>query len=161
MKTIPRGERAPILRALVLTSAMLLGWCATAHAVAPYPVGGDQGGAYGSGGDEQQSVPLAVGDRDRPSAEFGLRVRSPNPAASITIFEFDLPRPALLTVRLYDVLGREVARPATRLAFRAGTHQLQLSMESLASGSYLCRLLFETPGSGESRVLVRRITRIH
>ena len=155
MKTAWRWRRAAMVSVLTLAGG-LLAWCAAAGA-GPYPVGGDQGGDYGSGGDEQFIGTVGVPNPGRVPAEFALRMRSPNPGGSVAAFEFDLPRPTTLTVRIFDILGREVARPADRLGYAAGTHELRISLSRLASGAYLCRLRFETPATAETREIVRRI----
>ena len=156
-----RARHSAVSAAIVLAAVLAIAWHGVTSA-APYPVGGDQGGAYASGGDEQSSDLVAVPDPIliRPPVEFALRIMSANPVGAASLFEFDLPAATMVTARLYDVLGREVARPAARLAFPAGTHQFRIPMGRLAGGLYLCRLQFETPSTGESREFARKLVHL-
>ena len=55
-----------------------------------------------------------------------------------------------VTLRLYDVLGRQVQ--TVRTAAESGRHERTLSVGDLASGSYFLRL------RGEDTVRTRRLT---
>jgi len=72
-----------------------------------------------------------------PSA-FSLSV-SPNPFNSTTQIEFTLPTTQRVSLRLYDVLGREVAVLVDEIQ-TAGAHRLMFDASRLPSGVYLCRL---------------------
>ncbi len=63
----------------------------------------------------------------------------PNPARQQGTVEYALPEKAEVTLRLYDVLGREVATIAQGRK-TAGRHRVQLEVGRLASGVYFGRL---------------------
>jgi hypothetical protein len=63
----------------------------------------------------------------------------PNPFNPSTTIRFSLPRSERVDLRMYDLLGREVAR-IVQGVFRAGTHEIPWTAGGVASGVYLCRL---------------------
>ena len=63
----------------------------------------------------------------------------PNPFNSATQIEFTLPATQRVSLRLYDVLGREVAVLMNEIQ-AAGLHRLTFDASGLPSGVYLCRL---------------------
>jgi hypothetical protein len=146
MSTILGRVRCPVWCAAACAAFVA---CAVgiARADAPYRVGGDQGGAYASGGDEKftGAVDVPTIDTGLPRA-FAVRFRSPNPVHGDLALEIDLPKPALVAVRLFDVAGREVHRVTERRA--AGTFRIEARMGGLPSGVYLCRVTTTDVRSG-------------
>ncbi len=71
--------------------------------------------------------------------EFALHAPYPNPFNSTTVVGFDLPRNEVVSLIIYDVLGREVANLAHQ-QFTAGTHKLSFNGARLASGMYFVRM---------------------
>ncbi|MCX6601011.1 MAG: T9SS type A sorting domain-containing protein [bacterium] len=76
---------------------------------------------------------------------------SPNPFNSTTQIEFTLPSTERVSLRLYDVLGREVAVMMNEIQ-NAGRHRLTFDASGLPSGVYLCRL--EAGGMAQTRKMV-------
>jgi hypothetical protein len=77
-------------------------------------------------------------------AGFALHGNAPNPFRSMTRFEFVLPEPSRVDLRVYDVTGQEVAEVVAR-DFPSGTHSLPWRAVArtgrpMAPGVYLCRL---------------------
>ena len=70
---------------------------------------------------------------------FELRQNYPNPFNSATTIEFALPKSAFVTLKVFNLLGEEVA---TLIAEQrsAGLHKLNWDARGLASGVYLYRL---------------------
>lgn len=83
------------------------------------------------------SVRASAGS-DKPEA-YRLYPNYPNPFNPQTQVRFDLKETAFVTLRLFDVLGREV-RVLMREEKPAGTHQVRLSGEALPSGVYFYSL---------------------
>jgi hypothetical protein len=75
----------------------------------------------------------------------------PNPLNSTTQIEFTLPSTQRVSLRLYDVLGREVAVMMNEIQ-TAGKHRLAFDAAGLASGVYWCRL--EAGGMIQTRKIV-------
>jgi hypothetical protein len=63
----------------------------------------------------------------------------PNPFNSATQIEFMLPNTQQVSLRLYDVLGREVTVLVNEIK-TAGEHRVAFDASGLASGVYLCRM---------------------
>jgi hypothetical protein len=75
----------------------------------------------------------------------------PNPFNTATQLEFTLPSTQRVSLRLYDVLGREVAVMVNEIR-TAGRHRLTFDASGLPSGVYLCRL--EAGGMAQTRKIV-------
>jgi mannose/cellobiose epimerase-like protein (N-acyl-D-glucosamine 2-epimerase family) len=87
-----------------------------------------------------EPVLTAVADnRDMTPAVFRLGQNYPNPFNPTTTIQYELPRDHLVTVRVYDLLGREVASLVDGVQ-TAGTHTVTWNAAGLASGVYLYRL---------------------
>lgn len=93
-------------------------------------------------------VALAGGD-----AGFVLHPNRPNPVDPFTTFRYEIPQPAHVTLRVYDVRGRKVATVVDAFQER-GPHEVLWNGEGVtASGVYLYRL---TAGAmSRTRRLVR------
>jgi hypothetical protein len=81
----------------------------------------------------------AVGEgRDLPRV-VALNQNFPNPFNPSTTISFALPRTENITLKVYDMLGREVA---TLVDGRedAGEHSVKWNAEGFASGVYFCRM---------------------
>lgn len=70
---------------------------------------------------------------------FRLEANYPNPFNPETTFRFSLPEAGTIALRIFDLLGREVAVPASG-RYGAGEHRVRFRPEGLASGVYFCRL---------------------
>ncbi len=70
---------------------------------------------------------------------FRLEANYPNPFNPETTFRFSLPEAGEITLRIFDLLGREVAVPASG-RYGAGEHRVRFHADGLASGVYFCRL---------------------
>ncbi len=70
---------------------------------------------------------------------FNLFQNYPNPFNPITKFEFTIPEYGLVTLKIYDVLGKEIETIVDE-ELPAGTYKFQLNPKGLASGVYFYRL---------------------
>ena len=64
----------------------------------------------------------------------------PNPFAASTTLAYTLRQPAVASLRVYDVLGREAAVLVGPRPHGAGRHEATLSGAGLAAGTYVCVL---------------------
>ena len=101
----------------------------------------DRAGRVLEGGRELQGQVYTHADPssgDLPS-NFALSQNYPNPFNPVTTIRYVLPKPGFVSLRVYDLLGREVAvlvnahRPA-------GAHTITWHAQGLSSGVYLYRL---------------------
>ncbi|MFA7361609.1 MAG: T9SS type A sorting domain-containing protein [Candidatus Kapaibacterium sp.] len=71
--------------------------------------------------------------------KFDLSQNYPNPFNPVTKINFDLPENGLVNIRLYDMLGREVAVIVNEVR-NAGYHTVQFDASKLSSGIYFYRM---------------------
>ncbi|TAK67373.1 MAG: T9SS type A sorting domain-containing protein [Bacteroidetes bacterium] len=72
--------------------------------------------------------------------EFALHQAFPNPFNPTTSIVFDLPQDALVTLKVFDALGREVAVLLENQPRAAGSHEVVFSADNFASGLYFYRI---------------------
>ena len=70
---------------------------------------------------------------------FNLEQNYPNPFNPSTSIRYSIPKTSLVTLKVYDVLGREV-KSLINEEKPAGNYQIELNISSLASGVYFYRL---------------------
>ncbi len=71
--------------------------------------------------------------------KISLQQNYPNPFNPTTRISFSLPNTDMVSLKVYDVLGREVLTLAQE-RFQAGKHTITFNAENLSSGIYLYRL---------------------
>ena len=74
-----------------------------------------------------------------PVAEFALEQNYPNPFNPATTIKFSIPEASKVTLKIYDVLGREV-RTLINDNREAGNHTINFDASGLASGMYIYRI---------------------
>ncbi|MFQ5752250.1 MAG: T9SS type A sorting domain-containing protein [bacterium] len=81
------------------------------------------------------------GDVDRRTIpkEFRLEQNYPNPFNPTTTIQFALPKPCKVTLKLYDILGRDVATLVDE-EFEPGEYKVVFDAQGLASGVYFYRI---------------------
>ena len=86
--------------------------------------------------------------------EYALAQNYPNPVNSTTTIQYTIPEPGHVSIRLYDVLGREVAILVDRDQ-SAQLHSVTLSTNGLPSGAYLYRIVAGSFRDTKKLVVVR------
>lgn len=82
---------------------------------------------------------------------YVLEQNFPNPFNPLTVIRFQIPSDRLVKLKIYDIMGREVATLVDGF-HKAGIHDVKLDASNLASGVYLYRI---TAGSfAETKKLV-------
>ena len=98
--------------------------------------------------DHEAAVELAkvtpvVGVNNQPPpvlpVSYSLEQNFPNPFNPVTTIQFNLPIPGQVSLRVFDVMGREIATLAEG-TFRAGRYETHWNAQSAASGVYFYRL---------------------
>jgi len=84
------------------------------------------------------SLATAVGDGS-PSLEFALGPTTPNPGSGARSMAFTIPARGHVTLRVFDVSGREVATLYDRVLDR-GRYNAQFSTDRWGDGVYFYRL---------------------
>jgi hypothetical protein len=80
------------------------------------------------------------GSLDETPTTFGLSQNYPNPFNPTTNFEFQISNLGLVTLKVYDMLGREVATVLDNQTMEEGDYEFSFDGSSLASGVYFYRL---------------------
>jgi hypothetical protein len=80
--------------------------------------------------------------------EFALNRNYPNPFNSATMISIDVSTSSVVSLKIYDVLGREAATLLDRVT-GPGKYTVQFDASGLASGIYLCRMPAMPTGGGE------------
>ena len=86
-------------------------------------------------------------------AVFAVHQNYPNPFVDQTMLRFDLPVAARATLTVYNVLGQRVALLLDDEVLEAGAHTVDFDARSLASGTYVARLVADN-FTGSQRLTV-------
>jgi hypothetical protein len=85
------------------------------------------------------SLPSGVRNDSR-SNEFTLKQNYPNPFNPSTAIQFSVAKKGMVTLTVYDILGREVTT-LLREEKDAGTYKVQFDASRFASGTYMYRIV--------------------
>jgi hypothetical protein len=126
------------------------GWTETSLAISPegtVPVEyrarvEDAGGKRSAWSSPYRTLTILTAVADDPPVEpghFALEQNYPNPFNAETLIRFAVPDTRPVTLRVYDMLGREVATLVDRI-LPEGSHSVRFDGTGLSSGSYVYRL---------------------
>lgn len=96
-------------------------------------------------------VPVAA---ERFPKEFSLCQNYPNPFNPSTTIEYNIPRQSCIMVKVFDLLGREVAVLVDEKK-PAGKYSVRWNASRCASGVYFCRLAADNFVSTKKLILLR------
>jgi len=71
---------------------------------------------------------------------YALHQNYPNPFNPTTIIRFDLPEQSVVTLRVFNVLGQQVATPIDQQVMEDGVHEIEFDGQSLSSGVYFYQI---------------------
>lgn len=81
--------------------------------------------------------------RTSQTSAAALATAYPNPSTGLTHLPYSLQKPAVVSLALYDAMGRRVASVLDNQAKPAGDYLADLRTTSLAPGLYTCRLVVD------------------
>ncbi|MBA4311907.1 MAG: hypothetical protein C0417_04680 [Chlorobiaceae bacterium] len=90
---------------------------------------------------------------------YKLHQNYPNPFNPTTMIQFELPEEAFVTLKVYNLLGQEVATLFNHEQMSEGTQEVEFSASSFASGVYFYRLSAE--GIGEEGTTSNTFHSVH
>lgn len=105
----------------------------------------------GDGG--ETSIRLLAGSEPLPT-EFALGQNYPNPFNPATTVSFSLPVDETVSIRLFNVLGNEVATIASQ-KYSAGRHEVEFDAGELPSGVYIYTMQAGAFSASRKMVLMR------
>ena len=98
--------------------------------------------------------PVGVDGAEQLPTEFSLDQNYPNPFNPITTIQFSIVNTQFTILKVYDILGREVATLVSGIR-PAGEHTVRFDATGLASGVYLYRLTTPTYSATRKLLLLR------
>jgi DNA-binding beta-propeller fold protein YncE len=104
----------------------------------------------------QVSQPTAITQRDFKTGNpiYSLHQNYPNPFNPSTTIEFSLPRSSYVSLKVFGLLGEEVATLEAR-GFTAGSYKVDWNAKGVASGVYLYRLVAGSYAETRKMLLLR------
>ena len=75
--------------------------------------------------------------------QYTLGQNYPNPFNPTTNISFDIPTSSIVTLKIFNILGQEVATVLNREEFSAGQQDVEFDASTLASGVYLYQIVAE------------------
>jgi Secretion system C-terminal sorting domain len=115
-------------------------------ALAETPGGAVMAGPSTDNGTWIGSVLVGLSVEDEPVTtplSFNLSTIYPNPFNSTTTIRFDLARPSLMDLTVFDLLGREVTVLGDNQHYSPGTHRVVWDASGLSAGTYFLRAMTE------------------
>lgn len=86
--------------------------------------------------------------------EYKLYNNYPNPFNPTTIIKYDLPKQSNVVIKVYDVLGKEIATLVNENE-KAGTYNVNFRADNLASGMYIYRITAGSYIKSEKMMLLK------
>jgi hypothetical protein len=100
------------------------------------------------------STGLTEKDGENLPKTFNLNQNYPNPFNPTTTISFDIPKQYVVTLKVYDVLGREIATLVNEIK-NAGSYKAVWNATRFASGVYFCRIQAGTYTNVKKLVLMK------
>ncbi len=97
-----------------------------------------------------------VGGKSGIPKEFALYQNYPNPFNPTTRLQFDIPQLSTVTLKVYNILGQEVATLVNHETMEPGVKVAQLDGSNLSSGLYFYRITADGV-SGKSFVSIKKM----
>lgn len=113
-----------------------------------------QGGRVDLGAYEGAASTVSTEDRAEQPQAYQLAANYPNPFNPTTTLQYTLAEPTHVTLTVFDLVGREVARPVDRPE-ASGTHSVVFEAADLPSGIYLYRLEAGTTSQARTMTLLK------
>jgi len=88
---------------------------------------------------------------DSPVNDFKLSQNYPNPFNPSTIIEYSLPQYGYVTLKIYDILGREIATLINEEK-PIGSYEVEFDATGLTSGIYFYRI--QTPNFTQTKKMI-------
>ncbi len=101
-----------------------------------------------------KEMTTSMGSEEPLLIEFSLSQNYPNPFNSSTVIGYQLPVSGVVSLKVYDILGREVTTLVNEQKV-AGRYEVNFDASHLASGVYIYKLKTENYKSSKKMILVK------
>lgn len=101
------------------------------------------------------STTTDVGLDTRPTEDYYLLQNFPNPFNPTSKISYYIPRPGLVTLKIYNILGEEIMTLVDEFQ-RADSYSIEFHAEDMTSGVYLYRLQIQNRFSTTKKMVVLR-----
>ncbi len=88
-----------------------------------------------------QDIPTEVKKVKTSPMDFNLYQNYPNPFNPTTTIKYDVPKTSRVSLKIYDILGREVITLINNQPKQPSTYEVRFNASRLASGVYIYRLV--------------------
>ncbi|MFI5253072.1 MAG: T9SS type A sorting domain-containing protein [Bacteroidota bacterium] len=103
---------------------------------------------------EQPPPPPSFLSRNTLPTEYALKQNYPNPFNPSTVIEYQLPQPEFVTLKVYNILGQEIAT-LVNAREAAGYKSVKFEISNLSSGVYIYSLTAGTFFGTKKMLLIR------
>jgi len=101
------------------------------------------------------STPILVeNEHEIAPGDFVLYQNYPNPFNPVTVIKYTVPKPAHISLIIYDLLGRKIASLVNEYQ-QTGTHEVRWNASSFANGVYIYRLSSDDFTSSRKMILLK------
>lgn len=93
-------------------------------------------------GDDRGALPYVqtfIGNDSQTPLVFEIQTNYPNPFNAQTMIQYSLAKPGLVTITVYDILGREIENVLDQFQ-QAGYHSITWDAGEMSSGVYFYRI---------------------
>jgi endoglucanase len=106
--------------------------------------------------EENERMLNSVSSQTEIPRHFALYQNYPNPFNPITNLSFTVPSISQVTLKMYDILGREIETIASAI-YTTGTHNINWNAGQHASGVYIIRMIAQSENSNDPIIQMRKL----
>ncbi|MFQ5706763.1 MAG: YCF48-related protein [bacterium] len=104
-----------------------------------------------------QTVTSVKSRTNKSPGHFALEQNYPNPFNPTTTIRFVIPKATKVTLKIYDILGREIATLVNE-RLNPGEYEVPWDASGIAGGVYIYQLQADNPSTGSGQVFVETKT---
>jgi hypothetical protein len=101
-----------------------------------------------------QNINKLLVSKDVIPNKFALYQNYPNPFNPTTVIKYQIPKDGIVTLKIYDILGREVKILVNEQKF-TGRYEVKFDATDLASGIYIYRIQVNDYTSSKKMMLIK------
>ncbi len=99
-------------------------------------------------------IPTSLPSGEIAVSDFVLQQNYPNPFNPVTTISYEISEPGLISLKIYDDLGREIATLVNEFK-AAGAYQIQFNANDLPSGVYFYRLIAGSYNESKKMIVLK------